>query len=160
MRQLQALLQPQSVSVSALSETVSQMSGVITKEIEEVNENISKMQSEFGRRIQMLEERSANTSPPRKTGRVGSPLGGQAVPLALARLGPSRRGPRSWSQLARRFLCGREWGGRSGLHPVRGVCRAMPTPPGDPCPGRTHGGGSRYCLRRFLAGGSRQPRQP
>lgn len=39
------------------------------------------------------------------------------------------------------------------MHPLRGVCRAMPTPSEDPlCPGRTCGGGGKYRLRRFFAG--------
>lgn len=102
MRQLQASLQPQHASLSALSETVNHMHGVITKDIEAVSATISKMQEDIERRITLLEGRSSNTSPLRKTSRVddgGAAMGTthglwaleHAYPLSSRRLIQARR---------------------------------------------------------------------
>lgn len=91
LRQLQTMmqmqLQPQAASITALSEAMSKMNTVLAQEMEAVNEKISNMQEDFERRVKMLEGRSANTSPPRKSSRVddGDADMGSTKPTSRAR---------------------------------------------------------------------------
>lgn len=54
LRQLQALLQAQTAGIQSLMDTVNQMSGVVVKKLEAVNERINKMQQDFDRRLFFL----------------------------------------------------------------------------------------------------------
>lgn len=101
MRQLQALLQPQTASLEALRDTVNKMNTVLQSEWEVVSARINTMHLDFEKRLKTLEERGKSTSPPRKTPRgneadVDMDLSGDGPPTSQStastlKLPPPRR---------------------------------------------------------------------